>query len=52
MLESIGNGTKEGKMFKHVQNGDATEYQKQVDRWRCLNGLEPLYGVEKEKQEI
>jgi hypothetical protein len=52
MLESIGNGTKEGKMYKHVQSGDATEYQRQVDRWRRFNGLEAMYNVEKEKQEV
>lgn len=52
MLESIGIGTKEGKMFKHVQNGDAKEYQKQVDKWRRSNGLEPQYDREKEKQVV
>ena len=50
MLESIGGGTKEGKMAKHVQQGDVVEFQRTVDKWRCLNGLEPLYGAEKEKQ--
>lgn len=52
MLESIGNGTKDGKMAKHVQNGDAKEFQYYVDRWRCSNGLEPLYSREKEKQVV
>lgn len=50
MLEIIGNGTKEGKMAKHVQNGDAKEFQYYVGRWRCFNGLEPQYDREKEKQ--
>lgn len=52
MLESIGNGTKEGKMAKHAQQGDAVEFQRTVDKWRCLNGLEALYSVEKEKQDV
>ena len=52
MLESVGNGTKEGKMAKHVQQGDAVEFQRNVDKWRRLSGLEPLYGVEKEKQVV
>jgi len=47
MLESIGNGTKEGKMAKHVQQGDAVEFQNNMDKWRYLNGLAPLYSVEK-----
>ncbi len=50
MLGSVGNGTKEGKMAKHVQQGDASEFQRTVNKWRRLNGLEPLYGVEKERQ--
>lgn len=52
MLESIGHGTRETKMNKHVKYGDATEFQKNVDRWRLFNGLEPQYDREKEKQDV
>ena len=52
MLESIGNGTKEGKMYKHVQSGDAAEYQRQVDRWRRFNGLSAMYERENEKEVV
>lgn len=52
MLESVGGGTKEGKMFKHVQNGDALEFQKQVDKWRRSNGLDSMHERENEKQVV
>ena len=50
MLESIGHGTRETKMNKHVKDGDAEEFKRQVDRWQRFNGLEPLYERENKKQ--
>ena len=52
MREQSGTLTKEAKIAKLVQQGDALEFQKMVDRWRCFNGLEPLYGREKQKKDI
>jgi hypothetical protein len=52
MREQSGTLTKEAKIAKLVQQGDALEFQKMVDRWRVSNGLAPLYGREKQKQDV
>ena len=44
------HGTRETKMNKHVKDGDAEEFKRQVDRWRRFNGLEPLYERENKKR--
>lgn len=38
--------------FKRQEWTDSQKFKETVDRWRCLNGLEPLYSREKEKQEV
>ena len=52
MKESKGTATNANILYKLQECGDSLNYKKMVDRWRCLNGLEPLYGVEKEKQVV
>ena len=50
MLETKSKPTNDNRLYKLQECGDSLDYKKMVDKWRRLNGLEPLYGVEKEKQ--
>lgn len=52
MLESKSKPTNDNWLYKLQECGDSLEYKAMVDKWRRSNGLEPLYGVEKEKQEV
>jgi len=52
MKESKGTASIESRMYKMEECGDSLDYKKMVDKWRCLNGLEPLYNVEKEEEVI
>ena len=52
MKESKGTASVESRMYKMEECGDSLSYKQMVDRWRCSNGLEPLYSVEKEKQVV
>lgn len=50
MLETKSKPTNDNRLYKLQECGDGLDYKKMVDKWRRLNGLEPLYGVEKEKE--
>lgn len=52
MLETKSKPTNDNRLYKLQEFGDSLDYKKMVDKWRRLNGLEPLYGVEKEKQVV
>ena len=52
MKESKGTASIESRMYKMEECGDSLDYKKMVDKWRCSNGLEPLYSAEKEKQVV
>ena len=52
MKESKGTATNANRLYKLQVCGVSLDYKKMVDKWRCSNGLEPLYGAEKEKQEV
>jgi hypothetical protein len=52
MLETKSKPTNDNRLYKLQECGDSLDYKKMVDKWRRYNGLEPLYGVEKEKQEV
>ena len=52
MKESKGTASIESRMYKMQECGDSLKYKAMVDKWRCSNGLEPLYSREKEKQVV
>lgn len=52
MLETKSKPTNDNRLYKLQECGDSLDYKKMVDKWRRLNGLEPLYSVEKEKQVV
>jgi hypothetical protein len=52
MLETKSKPTNDNRLYKLQECGDSLEYKAMVDKWRCSNGLEPLYSVEKEKQVV
>jgi hypothetical protein len=52
MLESKSKPTNDNRLYKLQECGDSLKYKAMVDKWRCFNGLEPLYSREKGKQVV